>query len=81
MIVRIVFIIIAVAVTVVFSMKGPMPWLNPLVVLFISGAIVGFEVFAKSFQKENVSKIFKGFVIGLILGPHSVRLPVRSVSR
>lgn len=68
MIVRIVFIVIAVAVSFVFNIKGPRLWLYPLAVLLVSGAIVGFEVFAKSFQKENVTKIFKGFVIGLILG-------------
>ncbi len=68
MIVRIVFIIIAVAVSYVLNMKQPMFWLYPLIVLVVSGGIVGFETWVKSFQKENVTKLFKGFIIGLVLG-------------
>jgi uncharacterized protein YacL len=30
--------------------------------------IVAFEIFIKRFQRDSVSKIFKGFIIGLILG-------------
>jgi uncharacterized protein YacL len=30
--------------------------------------IVAFEIFTKRFQRDSVSKIFKGFIIGLILG-------------
>jgi uncharacterized protein YacL len=68
LIVRIVFIIIAVAVSYVLNMKQPVFWLYPLVVLVVSGGIVGFETWVKSFQKENVTKLFKGFIIGLVLG-------------
>jgi uncharacterized protein YacL len=68
LIVRIVFIIIAVAVSYVLNMKQPMFWLYPLIVLVVSGGIVGFETWVKSFQKENVTKLFKGFIIGLVLG-------------
>jgi uncharacterized protein YacL len=68
LIVRIVFIIIAVAVSYVLNMKQPVFWLYPLIVLVVSGGIVGFETWVKSFQKENVTKLFKGFIIGLVLG-------------
>ncbi|MBN2322952.1 MAG: TRAM domain-containing protein [Spirochaetes bacterium] len=49
-------------------MRQPLFWLYPLVVLVASGGIVGFEIWVKSFQKENVTKLFKGFIIGLVLG-------------
>jgi uncharacterized protein YacL len=68
LIVRIVFIVIAVGISFAFSIRQPRVWISPLVVLLVSGAVVGFEAYIKSFQKENVAKLFKGFVIGLILG-------------
>jgi len=68
LIVRIVFIIIAVVVSYVLNMRQPRFWIYPLIVLVASGGIVGFETWAKSFQKENVTKLFKGFIVGLVLG-------------
>jgi uncharacterized protein YacL len=60
--------VIAVALAIVFNLRQPRFYLYPLIVLAISGAIVGFEAYIKNFQRENVSKLFKGFIIGLILG-------------
>jgi uncharacterized protein YacL len=67
LVVRIVFVVIAIAIAIVFNLNQPRFYIYPLIVLAISGAIVGFEVYIKSFQRENVSKLFKGFIIGLIL--------------
>jgi uncharacterized protein YacL len=68
LVVRIVFMVIAIAIAIVFNLHQPRFYLYPLIVIAISGVVVGLEGYVKSFQKENVSKIFKGFIIGLILG-------------
>jgi uncharacterized protein YacL len=68
LVVRIVFIVITIAIAIVFNLHQPRFYLYPLIVIAISGVVVGLEGYVKSFQKENVSKIFKGFIIGLILG-------------
>ncbi len=68
MIIRIVFVVVAVAVSILLNLNQKFFWIYPVSVLVISLIIVAFEAYVKSFQKENVSKIFKGFIIGLILG-------------
>jgi uncharacterized protein YacL len=68
LIIRIVFIILATALSLLFTF-GQAHFVVSLVSAFIvSLAVVLLEMFAKGFQKASVSKIFKGFVIGLILG-------------
>ena len=72
MIIRIVFIILATALSLLFTF-GQAHFVVSLVSAFIvSLAVVLVEMFAKGFQKASVSKIFKGFVIGLILGAASI---------
>ncbi len=68
MIFRIVFIVIAVVLSVLFNLKLPNFYLYPIIMLGITCVIVAFEIFTKRFQRDSVSKIFKGFIIGLILG-------------
>ena len=68
MIFRIVFIVIAVVLSVLFNLKLPNFYLYPVIMLGITCVIVAFEIFTKRFQRHSVSKIFKGFIIGLILG-------------
>lgn len=68
MIFRIVFIVIAVVFSVLFNLNLPNFYLYPVIVLGITCVIVAFEIFTKRFQRDSVSKLFKGFIIGLILG-------------
>jgi len=68
LIIRIVFIAIAVVLSAIFTFQLKNFYIYPISVFFISLIIVAFEIFIKRFQRENVSKIFKGFIIGLILG-------------
>jgi uncharacterized protein YacL len=65
---RIVFILIAVVLSILLNLNLPRFYLYPVVVLGVTCVIVAFEIFIKRFQRDSVSKIFKGFVIGLILG-------------
>lgn len=68
MIIRIIFIVIALAISIVFAFGSEQFYLYPISVFILSLIIVAFEIYIKRFQKESVSKIFKGFIIGLILG-------------
>ncbi len=68
MIIRILFVCIAVGLSIVFSYHGKHFLAFPIAVLVISMGTVFFEAYVKSFKKENVARIFKGFVTGLILG-------------
>lgn len=68
MIIRILFIIIALVISLFFALGREQFFIYPVAVFFISVIIVAFEVYIKRFQKESVSKIFKGFIIGIILG-------------
>ncbi len=66
--IRIIFVVFVVALSVVFSLGEENFYLYPGIVLVISVGVVLLEAFIKSFKRENVSKIFKGFIFGLILG-------------
>lgn len=68
MIVRIVFVGCAVVLSLLFSLKQENLYVYPVVSFLVALSIVGVEAYIKSFQRENVSKIFKGFIIGLLLG-------------
>jgi uncharacterized protein YacL len=67
-IVRIIFIVLATALSLLFTF-GQAQFLVSLVSAFVAAlAAVLLEMFAKGFQKASVSKIFKGFVVGLVFG-------------
>ncbi|MFW6138951.1 MAG: PIN/TRAM domain-containing protein [Spirochaetota bacterium] len=68
MLIRIAFIILLVGSAFLFNFYRENFYIYPAVVLAASAAVVMLEAFVKSFQKETVSRIFKGIVIGLILG-------------
>lgn len=68
MIIRILFVVITVTLSVFFTLGNKNFFIYPPIVLVISLSVVLLEAYAKSFKRENVSKIFKGFVIGLLLG-------------
>ncbi len=68
LIIRIIFIVISVALTAGLTFHLKNYYVYPVSVLIISVIIVAFEMLIKRFQKESVSKIFKGFIFGLILG-------------
>jgi uncharacterized protein YacL len=60
--------VIALILSLIFSFGIPNFYIYPIIVLAIAVAIVAFEIYIKRFQRESVSKIYKGFIIGLILG-------------
>lgn len=68
MIFRIVFIVIVILLSLLFNFNLNNFYLYPILVFVLSVVIVAFEIYIKRFQKENVSKMFKGFIIGLIMG-------------
>ena len=68
MIFRIVFIVIVILLSLVFNFNLNNFYLYLILVFILSVVIVAFEIYIKRFQKEHVSKIFKGFIIGLIMG-------------
>ncbi len=68
MIFRIVFIVIVILLSLVFTFNLNNFYLYLILVFILSVVIVAFEIYIKRFQKEHVSKIFKGFIIGLIMG-------------
>jgi len=68
LIIRIIFVVITVILSVLFTLGNKNFFIYPPIVLVISLSVVLLEAYAKSFKRENVSKIFKGFVIGLLLG-------------
>jgi uncharacterized protein YacL len=68
LIIRIVFIVIATALSLVFAFGGEHFLVSLVSAFVVSLAVVLIEMFAKGFQKASVSKIFKGFAVGLILG-------------
>lgn len=77
MIFRIVFIVIVILLSLLFNFNLNNFYLYPILVFVLSVVIVAFEIYIKRFQKENVSKMFKGFIIGLIMGAAFVAI-VRS---
>ncbi|MBA7549180.1 hypothetical protein ES705_41656 [subsurface metagenome] len=68
MVIRILFIVIAVALSLIFTYNLKNFYIYPISVVIFSLIIIGFEMYIKRFQRENVSKIFKGFIFGLVLG-------------
>lgn len=68
MIIRIIFIVFAVALAFLFGIKQKSFIIFPSIVLVASAGVVLFEAFVKSFKRENVSRIFKGVIFGLLLG-------------
>ena len=68
MIVRIIFVIVFVGAAILFNIGKENFYIYPTIVFLATTAIVTAEYFIKRFQKENVAKIFKGFVLGLLLG-------------
>ena len=63
LIIRILFIVIAVALSVLFTYNLKNFYIYPISVFIISLIIIAFEILIKRFQREHVSKIFKGFII------------------
>jgi uncharacterized protein YacL len=61
-------VIVTTALSVVFSLGRENFYIYPAVVLLISVCLVLLEGYIKRFNRENVSKIFKGFIVGLLLG-------------
>jgi len=51
-----------------FNIGKPNFYIFPAIVFLVTSIIVTAEYFVKRFQKENVAKIFKGIILGLILG-------------
>jgi uncharacterized protein YacL len=68
LIIRIIFIVFAVALAFLFGIKQKNFIIFPSIVLVASAGVVLFEAFVKSFKRENVSRIFKGVIFGLLLG-------------
>ncbi|MFW6180376.1 MAG: PIN/TRAM domain-containing protein [Spirochaetota bacterium] len=71
MIIRILFVLVCTALASLFVFTGPgpsTPYLVLPVVLVVAAGVVLLEWFAKNFNKENVTRIFKGFVVSLLLG-------------
>jgi uncharacterized protein YacL len=72
LIIRLIFVLIAIGISFLFTLtadvKPDRVFLYPVIAFLVAISVVIVETYAKTFKKENVSKIFKGFVIGLILG-------------
>jgi len=65
---RIAFVLIAVIFSIILSRDGKFIFVTPLIVFAVSSAIVTLEALVKRFSRESVSKIFKGFIIGVLMG-------------
>jgi len=68
LIIRIAFVLIAVIIAIILSRDSKFFILHPLVVLAVSSIVVTLEAMIKRFSRESVSKIFKGFIIGVLIG-------------
>jgi len=68
LIIRFVFVIAIAALSLILNIHKDNFYLFPVIAFVISLSVVILEAFVKNFKKENVTKIFKGFIIGLILG-------------
>jgi uncharacterized protein YacL len=68
LIIRILFVLITVALAVLSTIGHESFIIYPIIVLVVSTAIVLLERIAKNFKRENVTKIFKGVIAGLVLG-------------
>jgi uncharacterized protein YacL len=53
---------------VIFTIGRANFFVYPASVMLISVGVVLLEAYIKRFNRENVSKIFKGFIVGLLLG-------------
>ena len=67
-IIRILFVLITTSLSLVFSIGRDNFYIYPAAILLISVGVVLLEAYIKRFNRENVTKIFKGFIIGLLLG-------------
>jgi len=68
LIIRILFVLVAVAVSVVFNLGQPGFYVYPIAAFAVSAVIALVEMLAKGYHKGNVSRIFMGFIVGLVLG-------------
>jgi uncharacterized protein YacL len=68
LIIRILFVLVAVAVSVVFNLGQPGFYAYPIAAFAVSAVIALVEMLAKGYHKGNVSRIFMGFIVGLVLG-------------
>jgi uncharacterized protein YacL len=68
LIIRILFVVIALALSVAFGVGSGRFYIYPVSVFVVAIVVVAFEIYSKQFQKESVTRIFKGFIVGLILG-------------
>jgi len=68
LLVRILFVVIASAIGFLFGFRTENMVRYTILMAVISGGAVFFEYYVKRFSKESVTKMFKGFVAGLILG-------------
>jgi uncharacterized protein YacL len=68
LIIRIIFVVFTTALAVVFSLGHDRFYIYPAGVLLVSIGLVLLEALIKRFNRENVTKIFKGFIVGLVLG-------------
>ena len=68
MIIRILFVLVAVAVSVIFNLGQPGFYAYPIAAFAVSAVIALVEMLAKGYHKGNVSRIFMGFIVGLVLG-------------
>ena len=68
MIIRIFFVVLFTIIAFLFNIGKPNFYIFPAIVFLVTSIIVTAEYFVKRFQKENVAKIFKGIILGLILG-------------
>jgi uncharacterized protein YacL len=68
LIIRVIFVVIMTSLSVLFGLGRDNFFIYPVAVLLISIGVVLLEAYIKRFNRENVSKIFKGLIIGLLLG-------------
>jgi uncharacterized protein YacL len=68
LIIRILFVLVAVAVSVIFNLGQPGFYAYPIAAFAVSAVIALVEMLAKGYHKGNVSRIFMGFIVGLVLG-------------
>ncbi len=68
MVIRVIFVFLSTALAFFTNMNKPDSFIYPVVVFFLALIIVFAEYYIKGFQKENVTKVFKGTIAGLLLG-------------
>lgn len=68
MIIRIVFVVVSVLTALFTNLHQGNYYIYPIIVFGATTLIVLAEYYIKGFQKENVTKVFKGTVSGLLIG-------------